>query len=292
MTEKTSDQLTHITAGLVTATVSDLGAELQSLTYQGQEVLWHGDPNWWSGRSPILFPIVGKAPDDRVTINGHGGEMKQHGFARRMVFDPVEASADRVVHRLFDTPATRQAYPRNFALTVTHVVTETGLSVSADVTNPGGDPLPFGLGFHPAFLWPLPGGEGQAHRITLANGAVPELARLDNGLLPPDRHPSPFERGALTLDPTLFDADAMIFPQGAGEALSYAAEGGPTLTFAFEGLPNLALWQKPGAPFICIEPWHGMAAKHGAGSEMADRPGTITLPPGDTAQFRWSVTFD
>lgn len=291
MTDKTSNDLTRITAGPITATVSDLGAEMQSLTVDGREFLWHGDPNWWSGRSPVLFPIVGKAPDDKVTINGQGGTMKQHGFARRMVFERVEAEIDRVVHRLIDTPTTREAYPCPFDLTVTHALSDTGISVSAEVTNTGADPMPFGLGFHPAFLWPLPGGTGRAHRIVLANGAEPELARLTNGLLSPDHHPSPFERGRLTLDPTMFDADAMIFPQGAGDVLTYGAEDGPTLTFAFEGLPNLALWQKPGAPFICIEPWHGMAATHGAGSEMVDRPGTITLPPGETARFRWSVTF-
>lgn len=290
MSIDTTDTLTRIASDELEVTVSDLGAEMQSLARGGLEYLWQGDPEWWSGRSPILFPIVGKAPDDRVEIDGHGGEMKQHGFARRMAFERVRAEPSRVIHTLTDTVETHAAYPKPFALTVTHAVSGPTLSVSALVANTGRSPLPFGLGFHPAFAWPLPGAEGAAHQVVLANGAEPEMARLRDGFYSDALRPSPFRRGALTLDPSQFDEDAMIFPEGAGTRLSYGVDGGPTLTFDFDGLPNLALWQKPGAPFICIEPWHGMAAQEGAGPEIADRPFTKILAPAETARFRWSVT--
>ncbi|WP_375175610.1 aldose 1-epimerase family protein [Pseudooceanicola sp.] len=283
-------RLTRIESDVLSVTVSDLGAEMQSLTKEGEEYLWQGDPAWWSGRSPILFPIVGKAPGDRVTLDGKGGEMRQHGFARRMVFDRVRAEPGRVMHSLTDTVETHAAYPRPFALSVTHAVSGPTLNVSALVANPGRAPLPFGLGFHPAFLWPLPGAQGKDHSITLANRGEPALARLRDGLMTDTRLPSPFTAGKLRLDPAQFEADAMIFPEGAGTALRYGAEGGPRLEFEFEGLPNLALWQKPGAPYICIEPWHGMAAQDGAGTEIAERPGSLILAPGKTARFRWSVT--
>lgn len=288
------DPVTRIESDGIVVTVSDHGAEMQSLmTPDGRELLWHGDPQVWAGRSPILFPIVGRAPDDRVAIDGQGGEMAQHGFARRMTFDRIKAEATRVVHSLTDNMATHDAYPRPFALTVTHAVSGATLAVTAVVANTGRGMMPFCLGFHPAFLWPLPGAEGQAHRITLDNGAEPALARLTNGLLDDTRHPSPFTAGELRPDPAMFDADAMIFPEGAGQGLRFDApdaSDAPSLRFTFENLPNLALWQKPGAPFLCIEPWHGMAARNGAGPEIAERPGAITLAPGESARFRWSVT--
>lgn len=291
MIEQTIDTLTtRIASGELEVTVSDLGAEMQSLSRGGQDFLWHGDAQWWSGRSPILFPIVGKAPDDRVEIDGAGGEMKQHGFARRMRFERAKVDPGRVVHMLTDNVETHAAYPKPFALTVTHAVTGPTLNVSALVANTGRSPLPFGLGFHPAFCWPLPGAEGQEHKIVLANNAEPEMTRLRDGFVSETKRPSPFRRGSLTLDPAQFEDDAMIFADGAGEKLTYAAEGGPRLTFEFDGLPNLALWQKPGAPFICIEPWHGLAARDGAGPEIAERPFTRTLSPGESARFRWSVT--
>ncbi|MBB4482726.1 galactose mutarotase-like enzyme [Rhizobium etli] len=49
--------------------VSSLGAEMQALTSSdGRSWLWTGDATYWAGRSPILFPIVGKAPDDKLAI--------------------------------------------------------------------------------------------------------------------------------------------------------------------------------------------------------------------------------
>ena len=161
--------------------------------------------------------------------------------------------------------------------------------MSAEVENRDTRPMPFGLGFHPAFLWPLPGAEGKAHIVTLDNGAEPPLVRLGNGLIDPERRDSPFKAGRLILDHAMFEADAMIFPEGAGEGLAYAAEDGPALKFSFENLPNLALWQKPGAPFICIEPWHGTAAELGGSDDLAERPYSNILQPGAKARFAFTV---
>lgn len=285
-----SDPLVQIGSDRLSAGVSSLGAEMQRLTASGRPLLWHGDPAFWSGRSPVLFPIVGRAPGDAIWVDGQEFPMAQHGFARRSSFDLTASGPDFCRHRLTDSDATRAAWPFRFALTVEHRIGGATLSVTATVDNRDDRPMPFGLGFHPAFLWPLPGAGGQSHSITLANGAEPEMARVRGGLLAPGRFASPFRDGALTLDPALFAEDAAIFPQGAGDALSYSAESGPRLTFRLRNLPNLALWSKPGAPFVCIEPWHGMAAAIGAGPELSARPFTVTLEPGGAAEFGFEVS--
>lgn len=282
---------TRISNDHLSVTVSDLGAELQTLRdAQGRDYLWHGDPAFWSGRAPILFPIVGRAPNDRITVAGHPAEMAQHGFARRSRFTLQEASPTRCTHILTPNEAIRAVYPPDFRLELTHSLTGATLSVTATVTNPGPDPLPFGLGFHPAFRWPLPGVEGQPHHVTLDTRTEPEMARLSGGLLPPERHPSPFTQGRLTLEQSLFEADAMLFPSSAIPGLTYGAQTGPKLRFDFENLPDLALWTKPGAPFLCIEPWHGTAARTTDGPAIEDRPGTILLPAGESRMFSYRVT--
>ncbi|NBO21658.1 MAG: aldose 1-epimerase family protein, partial [Rhodobacteraceae bacterium] len=88
----------------------------------------------------------------------------------------------------------------------------------------------------------------------------------------------------------MFDDDAMIFPEGAGDGLRYGVECGLELQFRFHNLPNLALWTKPGAPFLCIEPWHGMAATAEGGHEIAARPYSTILAPGAQASFGYDVT--
>jgi galactose mutarotase-like enzyme len=270
--------------------VSSLGAEMQTLTTSdNRSWLWNGDAAWWTGRSPILFPMVGMAPGNTVTIEGKAYKMEQHGFARRSVFALVSSNETMCRHELLASEATRQLFPFDFRLAVTHALNGWRLTVSAEVENLNDRPMPFGLGFHPAFRWPLPGAEDKAHSIILDNGAEPALVRPANGLIDPEKLISPFEAGKLHLNKTMFDDGAMIFPEGAGTALSYAADGGPSLRFTFENLPNLALWQKPGAPYICIEPWHGTAAEVGGSDDLAARPYRIILSPGQKSRFAFTV---
>jgi len=283
-------ELTRIANRHLKVDVSAQGAEMQALTSaDGRSWLWDGDAAWWSGRSPILFPMVGKSPDDRFTVDGKRYELPQHGFARRSLFTLAASSDVMCRHELMETEATRAVYPFVFSLALTHSLDERRLTVTAEVENRDTRPMPFGLGFHPAFRWPLPGAAGRTHRVILDNSAEPAMQRVEGGLIGPRLLPSPFLEGRLTLEPSLFDADAMIFPEGAGEGLTYAADGGPSLSFAFDNLPNLALWQKPGAPFICIEPWHGTAALSGGPDDLAQRPYSVILPPGDRARFAFSV---
>ena len=270
--------------------VSTLGAEMQSLkTADGRDWLWNGDATWWTGRSPILFPIVGKAPGDMLAVNGQTYPMAQHGIARRREFTLVEQSTNACRHQLVSTPETRAVYPFDFRLTLEHRLDGRKLSVTATVENTGDTPLPFGIGFHPAFLWPLPGAENKPHAVTLDNGAEPGVVQLEDGLIGKTLPTSPFEAGRLDLAHSLFDNDALIFPEGAGTGLTFGADDGPGLSFTFHNLPNIALWQKPGAPFLCIEPWHGMAAHAGGTAELVERPYTVALAAGDAMDFGFAV---
>ncbi|MDQ0561409.1 galactose mutarotase-like enzyme [Rhizobium mesoamericanum] len=282
--------LTRIANPHLTVDVSSLGAEMQALeTSDGRSWLWNGDAAFWGGRSPILFPIVGKAPDDMLTIEGQSFPMGQHGFARRSEFVLAFASATTCRYELASSPATMAVFPFDFLLAVEHTLQGRALTVAAEVTNRDQRAMPFGLGFHPAFLWPLPGAAGQDHVVTLDNRSEPGLVRLDGGLISPAKLASPFKEGRLVLNHGLFEQDAMIFPEDAGKGLRYGVEGGPTMHFIFENLPNLALWQKPGAPFICIEPWHGTAAEKNGPKELAERPYSLTLPPGEMGRFAFTV---
>ncbi len=270
--------------------VSTLGAEMQSLkTADGRNWLWNGDAAWWTGRSPILFPIVGKAPGDMLAVNGKTYPMAQHGIARRREFAIVEQTATACRHALVSSAETREVYPFDFRLTLEHSLHLRTLTVTATVENTGLGPLPFGIGFHPAFLWPLPGAEGKPHAVILDNGAEPGIVQLEGGLIGKTLPTSPFKAGRLALSHDLFANDALIFPEGAGTGLTFAAEGGPSLHFTFENLPNIALWQKPGAPFLCVEPWHGMAAHAGGTAELVERPYTVALAAGDQMRFGFTV---
>lgn len=273
--------------------VAELGAEMQYLrTQSGADLLWDGDPAYWTGRAPVLFPIVGRAVDDRIAVGEHSAEMAQHGIARRRVFALEEQSKLHCRHVLRADPETRAQYPFEFALYLTHALSNATLTVTARVENHSETEMPFGFGFHPAFRWPLPGAETSRHNVQLKTTNNPARQPLHpNGLLEPTRAEGPFTDGSLDIEEGLFKDGALVFPNGT-EALRYGPENGPGLSFTFHNLPDLALWKPVDAPFLCVEPWHGTASLVGDGPQISQRPNSVSLPAGETIEFGYSVTVE
>ncbi|MBB96329.1 MAG: aldose epimerase [Rhodobacteraceae bacterium] len=281
--------------GILSLSVAPLGAEMQSLRSASGDLLWDGRAEFWTGRAPVLFPIVGRAAEDTIAVGDHSAPMAQHGFARRSLFDLVEQTDTLCHHVLRASDATRAVYPFDFDLHVTHRLDGPTLHCEVRVSRPASPdntPMPFGLGFHPAFRWPLPGAEGQAHHVTLQGRGNPDRRPLNaGGLLERTLVPGPFTDGTLAIEESLFTDGALVFPNGA-DALRYGPADGPTLAFRFHNLPDLALWKPKGAPFLCIEPWHGTASLVGDGPQIAERPNSLALAPGQSADFGYSLTVE
>jgi galactose mutarotase-like enzyme len=237
----------------------------------------------------VLFPIVGRLAGDGLNHAGRRYPMRQHGFARDRSFTLIDQAPESCAFRLVDDEASRAAYPFAFALELRYAVAGPRLSVEYRLVNPGREPLPASLGAHPAFRWPLPAAEGRPHALLFDQDEPSPIRRLKDGLLLPEPQPSPIAGRRLDLAPALFEADAMILDQPRSRSLDYRAEGGPGLRFAFSGFLQLGLWSKPGAGFLCIEPWQGYASPLGWDGEFADKPGLVTLPPGGELRAGWTV---
>ncbi|NBC37711.1 aldose 1-epimerase family protein [Novosphingobium sp. FSY-8] len=285
-----TDNWLTISSGALTARINPFGAELSSLTdAAGAEYMTDADPAFWTGRAPVLFPIVGGLAGDRYRLAGADYALAKHGFARRSAFDVVAHDAARAVLRLTDTAETRAAYPFAFALEMAFALEGATLRMAATVRNTGDGVMPFSFGYHPAFAWPLPGAEGRPHTIRFAAEEPQDIRRLDSvGLLQGAGQPTPVVGRDLALDPALFDADALIWTGVNSRALTYGA-GEVALDIAFPDTPDLGIWQKPGARYICIEPWAGYADPVGHDGDLAAKPGIILLPPGQGRTFRMDV---
>ncbi|HEY8610411.1 MAG TPA: aldose 1-epimerase family protein [Roseomonas sp.] len=273
------------------ATVSAAGAELQSLRdAAGQEWLWQAGPEW-PRHAPILFPIVGRLPDDVLRHGGRAHRMTQHGFARDRAFAWTRRDAAGCALRLTDDAATREAYPFPFRLEVEWAVSDGRLACSVRASNPGEAPLPFSLGAHPAFAWPLPGAasvEGHTLSFPGLDAAALNARRLTGGLVDA-AETIPLTDGTLSLHPGLFARDAIVLPGFPGSRIRYAAPAGAALDMEWEGYGDLGLWSKPGAAFLCLEPWCGTAAPLGWNGNIMEKPGIARLAPGGSRVFRWSV---
>jgi galactose mutarotase-like enzyme len=282
-----------IASDALAATIAPLGAELVSLRdAAGRELMTDADPAFWTGHAPLLFPVVGMPSGETIRVDGRAYPMPKHGFARRSTFAVEAATATSARFVLTDSPDTRAAYPFAFRLTVEHALDGATLTTAVTVANPGDATLPASVGFHPAFAWPLPFGRDRAdHRIVFdADEPDPVRAIAPDGTIAPDTRPSPLDGRTLHLADALFAHDALVWDRVRSSAVTYGAADGPRLRIAFPDTPMLGIWTKPGARFVCVEPWHGIADPQGYTGEYRDKPGVFPVPPGGERVLRMSVT--
>jgi galactose mutarotase-like enzyme len=285
--------LVAITNGVLTARINPLGAELWSLTdAQGREYMTDADPRWWAGHAPLLFPIVGALNGGKYRLDGTEYPMAKHGFARTSRFEQRKRRGESVRFVLTNDQETRAIYPFNFELIADFTLSGRMLSMGVTVRNAGEAAMPFSFGFHPAFSWPLPGGGAkEAHRIVFERDEPEPIRRIDpvSATLLPEPEPTAVVGNILAPEPRLFEKDALIWDRLSSRALTFAGEEA-ALDIAFADCPYLGIWQKPGAPFLAIEPWHGLNDPQGFDGELRAKPGIIDLAPGGERAFRMDVT--
>jgi galactose mutarotase-like enzyme len=285
------DEIHTLSSGGMSATVAAHGAELQSLrSADGHELLWQAGPQW-PRHAPLLFPIVGRLKNDELRHQGKTYPMTQHGFARDQRFDWVERGPSYCTLVLIDNAETRSRYPFAFQLTVGFLLTPSGLEVNLEVTNTGDEMLPASIGAHPAFNWPLTGSIGrEMYRLTFADDEPAPIRRLRDGLLRAASEPSPVEGRTLALSERLFADDAIILDQPRSTSVRYAADHGPSIEMSWQGFRQLGVWSKPGgAPFLCIEPWHGFASPIDFDGEFAAKPGVMHVGHGEKRVLSYRI---
>jgi galactose mutarotase-like enzyme len=278
-------------SGAIAATIKADGAELCSLkNADGLELLWQAGPEW-PRHSPVLFPIVGRVKNDEYRHRGKPYPMKQHGFARDFRFDWVEQSATSCKLALVDNEKTRAIYPFAFRLEISYAVENADLTIGFDIINSGDENLPASVGAHPGFNWPLlPGLAKEAYALIFPDEEPAPIRRLEGGLLRARPEPSPIHGKTLALAEHLFADDAIIMDSVASTSVRYAADRGPSIDVSWQGFRELGVWSKPtGAPFVCIEPWHGYVSPAEFDGEFTDKPGLMHIAPGETRTLSYRV---
>lgn len=288
----------ELTYGALCGTVRTMGGELISFRDgEGTEYLWQGDPAVWSGRDPILFPIVGALKDGEVGTPQGVCRLPRHGFARHSAFTVAEQGSGYVTLELRDSPETLACYPYPFRLRVTHRLTEKGFSTAYEVTNTGAEPMPFCIGGHTAFRCPLyPGERFEDYSLVFDRTEdAPSIAVGPGGVL--DGYlDEPFLRGtdAIALRHEIFDrVDTLIFDGLRSQSVRLMSRStGRGLRVDIGQFPMLGVWTMPekNGPYICIEPWQGCAAYADETGRFEDKPHAVVLAPGESKTLAFAVT--
>ena len=281
---------------------SKFGGELVSFKLDGIEKLHQGkdcvDENgkvYWKRHSPVLFPIVGKLKKNQTIINGKTYEIMQHGFARDMEFEPITKLDNFHSYVLKSNKSTLARFPFEFELYTTYRIDENKLTTIYKVINVGNSNMPFGIGGHPAFkidVQELNNGnyylefedsEDKIHFLYLIDGLIgTEYAKNIMS-----------DKTKIFLNKDSFNNDALIMKGITSKKISLKKKDTDKkiLTMDFSGFPYLAIWSKPNAPFLCIEPWKNTADTVKTSGIFAEKTDIIILKPNESYECKYTVEF-
>ena len=282
---------------LLTVTADTCGAELQSIeSEEGIRYLWNGDPAYWSGRSPTLFPIVGALRGDRAESQAGEIRLPKHGLARRAEWTLESGEADAVTFRLTSDATTREGYPYDFVLRVHYALSGMTLTAAFTVQNTGTQAMPYCIGGHPAFRVPLVDGENfddYAVEFDLPETADCPQIEMKTGLLRDTARDRLLSgKRSFALSHVLFRGDALVFDrlQSRGVRL-FSGVSGHGVRMEFDGFDFFGVWSQMGdAPFVCLEPWTGTGTCVSEDDVFEHKQGMRLLSPGETAAHAYAVT--
>jgi len=273
------------------------GAELKRVVRDEVDYLWSGNPEFWGRTSPVLFPIVGRVAEGKYLVDGKEFQLPQHGFARDMDFEIVNQSDKEILFRLVATEETKQVYPFDFELKIGYVLEGDTVAVSWEVTNRGDVTMPFSIGAHPAFM---AGPELDDYSLQMKDLAGVETYVFDNktGLI--DLLAGKVEiienLPFLPLSKDLFEEYPTLILEGESEIMLRSYTHDREVEIAFDGFPYVGIWspintKNEVAPFICIEPWYGVADTKSTPSELSEKVGIQLLEARQTFTASYTMTF-
>ncbi len=275
----------------LSASFKEKGAELCSLqsNTSGREYIWQAEPVFWNRHAPVLFPFVGKLKDGLYEYDGQQYAMGQHGFARDQMFEVTRHQADAISFELSATPESLRIYPFQFKLRIHYALSGNTLHTKYEVVNMDNKTMYFSIGAHPAFNCPI---DEKYHRedyhLQFDKDENTEIHYLENGLL--GNSTEAFTGNQIQLTQKVFDRDALIFKDYKSTKITLNDPERKVLEMVFEGFPYLGIWSKNReSPFVCIEPWFGVADSHAHDHKLENKEGILTLEPNKTFDCGFEV---
>ncbi|RZI49108.1 aldose 1-epimerase family protein [Lactococcus kimchii] len=267
----------------LTVLVDTFGAEMHSIQHEEIEYLWQADPKFWGRHAPVLFPIVGKLKNGKYHYAEKTYQMGGHGFARDNEFKVIKAEADELIFELRENEDSLNHYPFRFIFQVAYKLVGNKIKVRYMVQNKDEKFMNFGVGAHPAFNVPLKNGSFEDYKLTISPAEKRTFIPLDppSGTIKVDEK-FEVEVQELPLKHELFDKDALVYSSSDEMKVSLTNSlDNHGVTVTWKGMPYFGLWSPypTEAPFVCIEPWCGIADDENTDGDLTTKFGINELAP-------------
>jgi len=271
----------------LTVNINRLGAELCSvIDSEGTEFIWQAD-EVWPKHAPNLFPIVGSLLDHEYTYQGETYSLSHHGFARNKNFELLHQSEHSVCLVLQHDEETLHSYPFKFTFLITYTLEANKLRQTFRVINDDDKTIPVSFGGHPGFnASPINDFEiifSEKEFIKSNQLSGPYINENEIDIIQTDR---------ISMDKTIFDNDALIFQGLNSKEVSLQKKNSTyAVKMNIDEFPYLGIWAKPGAPYVCLEPWQGLADYLGHDKDIEQKKGIVLLPVADEVEKQFTMTF-
>lgn len=262
--------------------INEKGAELYSINSKTTDIeyLWQGNPEFWKGKSPVLFPICGRLFGGKYTYNGVEYEMPIHGIAKLFDFTSKLVSDTQIEFVLTSNEQTKKYYPFDFEFIVRYTLIERALKIGFDVKNVGEKDLYFSYGAHPGFNIPFTADEQfEDYYIEFSKDKLIKHVFSDTCFCTGKTQEFKLNNGKLELTHDLFDNDALFFETESDKVILKSLKSKNAIEITYKDMTCLGLWHKPksDAPYICIEPWHGIPSDDGIIDDFKTKKQMIKL---------------
>ncbi len=278
--------------------IKSKGAELSSIKSGFKEYLWQGDEAFWKEQSPILFPIVGRLVDHEFVYRNKTYPMKFHGFAWKSDFKIIEKSSRSITFELTSSKEQKGFYPFDFNLQIKYTLKGKTLDVAYKVENPSKtEGLYFSIGAHPAFNCPMEKDQKRNdYQLVFDVDSMPKSQDKESGLYI-NRYTQYFKKpGVLELQDSIFNRGALVFKNNpfSKATLIHKPTEKKYLSMQFKNFPYLGIWSMTNkndaiTPFVCIEPWYGVADAKSHNKDFTQKEGIIKLQPNKTFNCNYTI---
>ncbi len=263
--------------------VDKLGAEITSISFNGEILSHDRNPLFWSRNSPVLFPIVGAVRDNKYLIDNKEYNLSQHGFARDNIFELVFKDDYKLTYQLCDNKETKALYPYSFELYITYEIKENELITTYKII--ALEDMYYQIGAHPAFKVNM----DENYKIVMNNSGI--TYDFDNGFIGSECE---YQNVSFDVNIDNFKNGALIYKPNDNHLISILKDDQKYIEMEFNDFEIMGVWapENKNSPFVCLEPWNGIADFYSNPSkELKDKKYIRKLKNNESEEFSFTTRF-
>ncbi|WP_237026338.1 aldose 1-epimerase family protein [Lactobacillus sp. S2-2] len=272
------------------------GAQLTSIKNKNNqlEYLWQGNDNFWKRQAPNLFPIVGKLKDNEFEYENNKYSMGQHGFARDSKFEINEIDDNKIIFELDSNADTKLIYPFDFKLLIKYELINNEIDVNYKVKNLGSNKMYFSIGAHPGFNVPIENENFDDYEIKFSSKNNLNRILLKDGLSELNQPVKFDDKDSLKVKRSLFKDDAFILDSGINQdyeiSLTNSKNSHGIILHSYNHR-YLGIWSMypKESPFVCIEPWWGIADNVDSNKQLTEKVGINILDKNELFESNFKI---